>query len=199
MVRHELQVDLSHEVELSQRALAQDVTSLETRSDYNDVDDDDEEIGGLVDTNTINTNADNRDNEIRMFPIPLASTTAMTMTSAITTATTPTTANNKETILVKDDIVENQKLKSIRNDLQIPKPISSMTSSTLNTTLYSPKICPICLDTYKAGDDIVWSKNEKCYHAYHLGCIENWLMDHNECPICANNYFVDECYHRYSS
>ena len=35
-------------------------------------------------------------------------------------------------------------------------------------TLYSPKTCAICLDTYKVNDTICWSSNEACHHAYHL-------------------------------
>jgi len=35
-------------------------------------------------------------------------------------------------------------------------------------TLYSPKTCAICLDSYKLDDKICWSKNEACNHAYHL-------------------------------
>ena len=33
---------------------------------------------------------------------------------------------------------------------------------------YSPKTCAICLDSYKLNDNICWSNNEACYHAYHL-------------------------------
>ncbi|GFH59488.1 hypothetical protein CTEN210_15964 [Chaetoceros tenuissimus] len=50
------------------------------------------------------------------------------------------------------------------------------------------KICPICCEEYKKGDDIAWSKNEKCTHAFHMDCIVPWLTEHNDCPMCRNDY-----------
>jgi hypothetical protein len=32
-----------------------------------------------------------------------------------------------------------------------------------------PNQCAICLSSYKAGEDIVWSSNKHCDHAYHQG------------------------------
>lgn len=55
-------------------------------------------------------------------------------------------------------------------------------------SLYSPQACPICLEDYKKGDDIAWSKNEKCHHAYHVDCIMEWLMKNNDCPMCREQY-----------
>ena len=55
-------------------------------------------------------------------------------------------------------------------------------------SLYSPQACPICLADYKKGDDIAWSKNEKCHHAYHVDCIMEWLMKNNDCPMCREQY-----------
>ncbi|GFH56827.1 hypothetical protein CTEN210_13303 [Chaetoceros tenuissimus] len=55
-------------------------------------------------------------------------------------------------------------------------------------SLYSPTICPICCEDYVKGDDIAWSKNEECCHAFHTDCIVPWLMEHKECPMCRCNY-----------
>ena len=56
-------------------------------------------------------------------------------------------------------------------------------------SLYSPKSCPICCEDYQKGDDIAWSKNEKCHHAYHVDCLLEWLAQHNDCPMCRESYF----------
>ena len=45
-----------------------------------------------------------------------------------------------------------------------------------SSSMYSPKSCAICIQTYKDGDDICWSRNDKCHHAYHLNCMVKWLM-----------------------
>jgi hypothetical protein len=41
--------------------------------------------------------------------------------------------------------------------------------------------CAICLVPYEAGD-------KKCTHAFHRKCIIDWLIAHDECPICRHNY-----------
>lgn len=51
-----------------------------------------------------------------------------------------------------------------------------------------PNVCSICLEPYKENEEICWSKNENCTHAFHLDCMVNWLMDHDECPICRSAY-----------
>jgi len=53
---------------------------------------------------------------------------------------------------------------------------------------FNQKVCPICSEEYKPGDDIAWSKNEECVHAFHTDCIVPWLMDHDDCPMCRNDY-----------
>jgi RING-finger-containing ubiquitin ligase len=58
----------------------------------------------------------------------------------------------------------------------------------IQSSIYSPKSCSICMSRYKDGDEICWSRNEKCYHAFHLGCMMEWLMKHNDCPMCRRNY-----------
>lgn len=60
----------------------------------------------------------------------------------------------------------------------------------LSSSLYSPKSCPICLEEYKVGEEIAWSKNDQCAHAFHLDCALDWLMDHDECPVCREGYLA---------
>lgn len=61
------------------------------------------------------------------------------------------------------------------------------------SSIYSPKTCPICIDNYKVDDEIAWSRNDDCYHAFHLECILGWLMEHDECPLCRGDYLCIEC------
>jgi hypothetical protein len=59
------------------------------------------------------------------------------------------------------------------------------------SSAYSVNECPICCEDYARGDDIAWSKNEACCHAYHTDCILEWLMNHDDCPMCRNNYLEE--------
>lgn len=56
------------------------------------------------------------------------------------------------------------------------------------SSIYSSKECPICLETYKENDEICWSRNRNCTHAFHLDCMVDWLMIHDDCPLCRSNY-----------
>ena len=82
---------------------------------------------------------------------------------------------------IKDDI-HAPSMRSLRSTMNIA---SERTSS----SLYSPKLCPICLEAYKVNEEIAWSKNDHCYHAFHLDCIMEWLMENYDCPMCRREYF----------
>ncbi len=64
-------------------------------------------------------------------------------------------------------------------------------SSSEMSRYYSPKTCSICMERYSIGDDIAWSPNENCPHAFHVECIVRWLMTHSRCPMCRSSY-LDE-------
>jgi len=85
----------------------------------------------------------------------------------------------------KGDLFVNT-LRSIRSSLNFN------TADDNGSLRYSPKTCPICCEDYVKGDDIAWSKNERCCHAFHTKCIAEWLMDHNDCPMCRNIYLVED-------
>lgn len=55
-------------------------------------------------------------------------------------------------------------------------------------TSYSVQFCNICLEEYKIGEEIAWSRNEMCHHAFHKSCIIEWLIKHQDCPVCRNKY-----------
>eukprot|EP00545_Synedropsis_sp_CCMP1620_P003330 CAMPEP_0119010700 /NCGR_PEP_ID=MMETSP1176-20130426/5184_1 /TAXON_ID=265551 /ORGANISM="Synedropsis recta cf, Strain CCMP1620" /LENGTH=262 /DNA_ID=CAMNT_0006963409 /DNA_START=14 /DNA_END=799 /DNA_ORIENTATION=- len=35
-------------------------------------------------------------------------------------------------------------------------------------------MCAVCLGVYACGDEVVWSSNPKCYHAFHEDCLLSW-------------------------
>lgn len=47
-----------------------------------------------------------------------------------------------------------------------------------------PFFCPICQDI-KENNCI--SRHLSCGHTFHIECIEYWLKDNTNCPICRKN------------
>jgi hypothetical protein len=56
------------------------------------------------------------------------------------------------------------------------------------TKVVSVEPCIICLNDYAEGDILCWSQNSKCQHFMHKECAAEWLMRHEECPLCRHNY-----------
>lgn len=42
--------------------------------------------------------------------------------------------------------------------------------------------CPICLNSYKAGDPI--RRLGTCGHTFHRSCVDLWLLRSADCPLC---------------
>jgi hypothetical protein len=77
--------------------------------------------------------------------------------------------------------------------VEIPAPGLSVTPNSKNLRLV-PNLCTICLCNYEIGTDIVWSSNSVCDHAFHSECIEQWLMNQREgplCPCCRRDFILD--------
>jgi hypothetical protein len=56
-----------------------------------------------------------------------------------------------------------------------------------------PNVCAICLDSYKPDDNVVWSSNIDCSHAFHQDCILDYLVklkvkDAVPCPCCRQDF-----------
>jgi hypothetical protein len=64
------------------------------------------------------------------------------------------------------------------------------TEMDVNSTNSSVQLCAICLEDYNVGEDIGWSRNPLCHHAFHKDCILESLKVNNSCPICRNSYFI---------
>jgi hypothetical protein len=58
----------------------------------------------------------------------------------------------------------------------------------LGGTSNSVQLCNICLGEYEVGEEIAWSKNDECHHAFHKECLLEWLCRNDTCPICRNTY-----------
>ena len=48
--------------------------------------------------------------------------------------------------------------------------------------------CEICLMDYEVGDEVCFSPNKDCTHAFHTECIADWLLKNNTCPVCRQDY-----------
>lgn len=94
------------------------------------------------------------------------------------TGNSPQDSNNDQE---KNNIL----VRSFRNGLAM---VNGMSTNSLN----DPNVCSICLEPYKDNDEICWSKNDECKHCFHLDCMTNWLMDHDECPICRSKYLLEK-------
>ncbi|KAG6546912.1 hypothetical protein Mapa_011528 [Marchantia paleacea] len=42
--------------------------------------------------------------------------------------------------------------------------------------------CPICLSEYNISDKL--RVIPPCTHTFHMGCVDKWLRDHANCPVC---------------
>ncbi|XP_038985045.1 RING-H2 finger protein ATL13-like [Phoenix dactylifera] len=51
--------------------------------------------------------------------------------------------------------------------------------------LRDPFDCAVCLCEFKADDKL--RLLPKCSHAFHLDCIDTWLLCHSTCPLCRRN------------
>jgi hypothetical protein len=70
--------------------------------------------------------------------------------------------------------------------------------------------CPICLNECKVGENISWSPQRQCFHAFHKDCILQWFLTLGRnaderrraasydvdfkmcCPVCRQDFIPDE-------
>ena len=107
--------------------------------------------------------------------------------------------NQDESLVEKDD-TKSFRSNHPKSDLVIQRQRKSnllkkngeTTAPSSNVSTNSVQLCAICLEDYKVGEDIGWSQNPLCHHAFHKGCILESLETHNSCPICRNSYDIDD-------
>lgn len=42
-------------------------------------------------------------------------------------------------------------------------------------------VCPICLEEFQHAEELAVSR---CRHGFHMRCLQQWLSQHNTCPMC---------------
>jgi len=57
----------------------------------------------------------------------------------------------------------------------------------------SPLICSTCLNRYRVGEEIYWSKNPECTYVFHKKCLLDWIVTDMNCPNCRLSYIGDFC------
>ncbi|KAF3498188.1 hypothetical protein DY000_02054505 [Brassica cretica] len=50
--------------------------------------------------------------------------------------------------------------------------------------------CSVCLSKFESVE--ILRLLPKCRHAFHIGCIDQWLEQHATCPLCRNRVSVEE-------
>jgi len=65
-------------------------------------------------------------------------------------------------------------------------------STITNSNDPNAQTCAICLDNFKVGESVSWSRHLiDCKHVFHHACIAAWLSGRNDdCPCCRRNYFA---------
>ena len=48
--------------------------------------------------------------------------------------------------------------------------------------------CPVCLSVFADGEEV--RQLSRCKHSFHATCIDLWLNNHNNCPICRASVTV---------
>ena len=68
------------------------------------------------------------------------------------------------------------------------RPLNNIDINSLNTLVVCDELpdntCSVCLDEFK-DEDVLIKLN--CEHIFHKDCLEPWLNDNRNCPLCRRN------------
>lgn len=65
---------------------------------------------------------------------------------------------------------------------------SSMDESDANENKI--QTCSICLEAFHVGERVSWSSTNLCDHGFHPFCIQEWLIRHEDCPMCRQRFML---------
>ncbi|KAF3485204.1 hypothetical protein F2Q69_00057581 [Brassica cretica] len=57
--------------------------------------------------------------------------------------------------------------------------------------------CSVCLSKFESVE--ILRLLPKCRHAFHVGCIDQWLEEHATCPLCRDRVSIEEEYSVYGN
>ncbi|KFK36647.1 hypothetical protein AALP_AA4G151900 [Arabis alpina] len=86
--------------------------------------------------------------------------------------------------------------------VELPPPVTADTATVTDPGVkfqketHSKEIgneCTVCLSVFTDGEEI--RRLSACEHAFHVSCIEMWLKDHPNCPICRADVAVKQTEH----
>lgn len=83
--------------------------------------------------------------------------------------------------------VPNRRIQRLKSNLVISDNDEDIDATVMDST-QQPWLCAICLIPYKVGDEICWTRNPACIHVFHHVCIQQWLRQHHDCPVCRAAY-----------
>ena len=89
-----------------------------------------------------------------------------------------------------EDHVDNNRQETTMNKATAPD-ASSVTHSLCPEDDDEESACVICLEPFRVGDCVTWSRNSRelnCLHIFHSDCILLWLEEkrHDDCPSCRS-------------
>ena len=71
---------------------------------------------------------------------------------------------------------------------QLRRPLNNIDINSLNTLVVCDELpdntCSVCLDEFKDEDVLV---KLNCEHIFHKDCLEPWLNNNRNCPLCRQN------------
>lgn len=52
---------------------------------------------------------------------------------------------------------------------------------TENSKKIKNDVCPVCLEDFQRAEELAVCP---CLHGFHMKCLQQWLNQHNTCPMC---------------
>ena len=70
----------------------------------------------------------------------------------------------------------------------------TVVNTEVSSSHHGHQYCLICMEAFTVGDEVAFSANDACGHAFHHNCIKHWLLRHRECPCCRQLFLaIDGC------